>query len=98
MQREVARRAAGLQLKPGRSSHARRWTGKVAGRDGISKTEEPSLLPRVLLNCVRSWVIRCQHRLEPLFGYVAIGTVEIIADFLVVSGNGLATVPEAPPH
>jgi hypothetical protein len=30
-----------------------------------------------------------QHRLESLFGYVArSGAVEIIADFLVVSGNG----------
>ncbi len=29
-----------------------------------------------------------QHRLEPLLGYVArSGTVEIIADFLVVGGN-----------
>ena len=40
-----------------------------------------------------------QHRLEPLLGNVArSGTVEIIADFLVVSGDGFGHSPGGPSH
>jgi hypothetical protein len=82
--------AARLQLKPETDpAVCVVGSGEVTGGDGIDKAEEPSLLPTSFAELgekLGPFVV--QHRLEPLFGYVArSGTVEIVADFLVVSGN-----------
>ena len=91
VQQDVVCRAAWLRLKP-ESDPAVRIVrpGEVARGDGINEGEEARVRPAGIVQLrekVGPFLI--EHCLQSLPGYVARpGAIEIVADFLVVGGNG----------
>src|SRR6266481_6636929 len=90
VQQDVIGKAPGLRLKAQPDPSMRViGSGEVARGDGIHKGKEASVRPASLLQLGEQLgPLVSQHRFQALLRYVTrTGTVEIVADLLVVSGN-----------